>query len=257
MQCSDSAAKSMTPDEYLNTILIRETINTGPYSPVRGVQATLDPLLQRWAGNRLVDVHPSGSFMKGTANLSGTDIDLFVSLSDQTTETLKEIYDKLFNFMKENGYLPSRQNVSINLRVNGYSVDLVPAKRQNSFSDDHSLYRRRADTWTKTNVVSHINHVIGSGRQNEIRVLKLWRDQKQLSFFFPGADGHRSSALALDENPFEQRLARSRIHKGQYRLGPHRRSLQHEQYNFCGFVGGRKTEALDRRGDGAPGLNMG
>src|SRR6516165_7787576 len=172
----------MTPDEYLKTILIRETINTGPYSPVRGVQATLYPLLQRWAGNRLVDVHPSGSFINGTANLSGTYIVLFFSLSNQTTETLKEIYDKLFNFMKENGYSPSRQNVSINLSVNGYSVDLVPAKRQNSFSDDHSLYRRRADTWTKTNVVSHINHVIASSRQNEIRILKLWRDQKQLDF---------------------------------------------------------------------------
>lgn len=172
----------MTPDEYLNAILIRETVNTGPYSPVRGVQAIVYPLLQRWAGNRLVTVHPSGSFMKGTANLSGTDIDLFVSLSDQTTETLKQVYDKLFNFMKENGYSLSRQNVSINLKVNGYSVDLVPAKKQNSYGDDHSLYRRRSDTWTKTNVFSHINHVIGSGRQNEIRVLKLWRDQKHLDF---------------------------------------------------------------------------
>jgi tRNA nucleotidyltransferase (CCA-adding enzyme) len=80
----------MTPDEYLNAILIRETVTNGTYSPVRGVQAALYPLLQRWAGNRLVSVHPSGSFMKGTANLSGTDIDLFVSLSDQTNETLKE-----------------------------------------------------------------------------------------------------------------------------------------------------------------------
>ena len=172
----------MTPDEYLNAILIREMVNTGPFSPVRGVQTVLYPLLQRWAGNRLVNVHPSGSFMKGTANVSGTDIDLFISLSDQTNETLKEIYDKLFDFMKANGYPPTRQNVSINLRVNGYSVDLVPGKRQNSYSDNHSLYRRRADTWTKTNVLTHINHVATSGRQKEIRVLKLWRDQKRLDF---------------------------------------------------------------------------
>lgn len=172
----------MTPDQYLNAILIRETVNAGPFSPVRGVQTVLHPLLQRWAGNRLVSVHPSGSFMKGTANSSGTDIDLFVSLSDQTNEPLKEIYGKLFDFMKENGYAPTRQNVSINLRVNGYSVDLVPAKKQNIYGDDHSLYRRRADTWTKTNMVLHINHVANSGRQNEIRILKLWRDQKRLDF---------------------------------------------------------------------------
>ena len=67
------------------------------------------PIIQGWAGDRLLSVHPSGSFMKGTANKSGTDIDLFISLSEQTTETLKEIYDKLFNTMKEKGYAPTRQ----------------------------------------------------------------------------------------------------------------------------------------------------
>ena len=34
------------------------------------------------AGDNLIGVYPSGSFMKGTAVLSGTDIDLFISLSE-------------------------------------------------------------------------------------------------------------------------------------------------------------------------------
>jgi len=172
----------MTPDEYLQAILTREAVDTGPFSPVRGVQAVLYPIIQRWAGNRLLSVHPSGSFMKSTANMSGTDIDLFISLSEQTTETLKEIYDKLFNTMNANGYTPTRQNVSINVRANGYSVDLVPGKRQNSYGDDHSLYRRKADTWTKTNVVTHISHVTRAGRLKESRIIKLWRDQQKLDF---------------------------------------------------------------------------
>lgn len=172
----------MTADQYLQTILTREAVDTGPFSPIRGVQNVIYPVIQEWAGNRLLNVHPSGSFMKGTANSSGTDIDLFISVSEQTTETLKEIYDKLFNRMKEKGYAPSQQNVSVNVRVNGYSVDLVPGKRQNSYGDDHSLYRRKAATWTKTNVVTHINHVARAGRLNESRIIKLWRDQKRLDF---------------------------------------------------------------------------
>lgn len=172
----------MAPNDYLLDILRREAVDAGPLSPVRGVQAVLYPIIQRWAGNRLLSVHPSGSFMKGTANKSGTDIDLSISLSEQTTETLKEIYDKLFETVKANGYTPKRQNVSINVRVNGYSVDLVPGKRQGSYGNDHSLYRSRADTWTKTNVVTHISQVIRGGRLSESRVLKLWRDQKQLDF---------------------------------------------------------------------------
>jgi hypothetical protein len=80
----------MTPDQYLQGILTREAVDTGIFSPVRGVHSVLDPIIREWAGNSFLSMHPSGSFMKGTANKSGTDIDFFISLSEQTTETLKE-----------------------------------------------------------------------------------------------------------------------------------------------------------------------
>jgi len=172
----------MSASAYLQTILTREAVDTGPYSPVRGAQGILQPIIREWAGGQLSDVSPSGSFAKGTANKSGTDIDLFISLAQDTSDTLKEIYNKLFNRMTERGYNPKRQNVSINVRVNGYDVDLVPAKRQDGYSQDHSLYRRKADAWTKTNVATHIRTVAQSGRIPEARILKLWRNQKGLDF---------------------------------------------------------------------------
>ncbi len=146
------------------------------------MQATIEPAIREWGGSYLSGVSPSGSFVKGTANHSGTDIDLFISVSSQTPETLKQVYDTLFNKMTEKGYSPKRQNVSINVKQNGYSVDLVPAKRQDAYSDDHSLYRRKAASWTKTNVVKHINYVRQGGRINESRILKLWRSQRGLDF---------------------------------------------------------------------------
>jgi tRNA nucleotidyltransferase (CCA-adding enzyme) len=135
----------MSADTYLQTILAREAVNASATSPVRGVQAILQPMLNEWAGTQLRAVHPSGSFAKGTANHSGTDIDLFISLKSDTTQTLKEIYTMLFNRLKERGYTPKQQNVSINIRVGTYDVDLVPAKHQGGNSEDHSLYRRRAE----------------------------------------------------------------------------------------------------------------
>lgn len=193
----------MTVDAYLQGILTREAVDTGPYSPVRGVQATLAPIIREWAGSMLLSMNPSGSFAKGTANKSGTDIDLFISLSENTPGTLKEIYEKLFGRMQEKGFSPTRQNVSIHVKVNGYDVDLVPAKRQQSYGDDHSLYRRKADTWTKTNVTTHITHVVNGGRLQESRILKLWRNQKALdlpSFYLEltaihALTGHYGGAL--------------------------------------------------------------
>lgn len=55
----------MSPDEYLQNILVREAVDTGVHSPVRGVQATLQPIIQGWAGTVLSSITPSGSFAKG------------------------------------------------------------------------------------------------------------------------------------------------------------------------------------------------
>lgn len=172
----------MDADAYLANILKREAVDTSIFSPLWNIQTTIQPLLNQWANRYLLDVRPSGSFSKGTANVSGTDIDLFISLSDQTPETLKEVYESLFARLKEQGYAPKRQNVSINIRVNGFDVDLVPAKRQNYLTNDHSLYVRRKDTWKKTNIDNHIAHVTAAGKQQEIRIIKLWRNQKGLDF---------------------------------------------------------------------------
>jgi hypothetical protein len=172
----------MSADLYLQGILNREAVNTGLVSPVRAVQTTLAPTIQKWAGSYLLAVSPSGSFAKGTANLSGTDIDLFISLSETTKESLGEIYESLAKTVQSAGYTPRRQNVSIGVTVGSYRVDLVPAKRQGVFGGDHSLYRRKANTWTKTNVSTHVSTVIAGGRQQESRIIKLWRDQNGLTF---------------------------------------------------------------------------
>ena len=167
----------MDADQYLFEILERETVDSSLYSPVRAVQATLLPTISEWAGLALQSIKPSGSFAKGTANHSSTDIDLFISLSTPTS--LREIYETLYKKMRPYG--AKKQNVSINVRVGDYDVDLVPARLlQNDNSQDHSLYRQRADTWTKTNVDTHIATVRAAGFLAESRILKLWRDQHRL-----------------------------------------------------------------------------
>ncbi|WP_222829236.1 hypothetical protein [Terriglobus saanensis] len=91
----------MTPDEYLAGILHRETVVPGLLSPLWSVQRELSPLVTEWANGRLLNMTPSGSYAKGTCNLNGTDIDLFISLEPQTIETLEEIHNKLFNRLTE------------------------------------------------------------------------------------------------------------------------------------------------------------
>jgi hypothetical protein len=44
-------------------------------------------------------------------------VDLFLSLSEHTNGTLKEVYNKLFDCLTSAGYAPRRQNVSLNITV--------------------------------------------------------------------------------------------------------------------------------------------
>jgi hypothetical protein len=66
--------------------------------------------------------------------------------------------------------------------VNGFKVDLVPARRQGQYGNDHSLYLSKRNTWTKTNIQKHISIVSKCGKCPEIRLLKLWRDRWGLDF---------------------------------------------------------------------------
>ncbi|MGL3214047.1 nucleotidyltransferase domain-containing protein [Bradyrhizobium sp. BR 1433] len=174
--------RMMSEQDYLNAILGRELVGTSLSSPALFVPGVIRPVIEQWAGRFLLDVTASGSYAKGTANRSGTDLDLFISLSPDTAETLSEVHKTLATTLKAAGYQPRLQNVSIGINVRGYSVDLVPGKRQNWLFNDHSLYKRRGDTWTKTDISQHITKVKDSGRQAEIRLAKLWRAQKGLEF---------------------------------------------------------------------------
>ena len=173
-------AMSMNADQYLVSLIRRETVNTGLDSPVRGVIAVLRPTLLTWGNKYLAGITPSGSFAKGTAIYSGTDIDLFLSLRADTPDNLRDIYQKLFNAVEH--YHPKKQNVSINVKVGTYDVDLVPAQRQDNVSSNHSLYRSKKDSWTKTNVQMHIATVRAANRLLETRILKLWRNQTGIDF---------------------------------------------------------------------------
>lgn len=64
----------------------------------------------------------------------------------------------------------------------GYKIDFVPGKRQSQYGSDHSLYKRKADTWTQTNIDKHITIVIKSKRIKEIKLCKIWRQLHTLDF---------------------------------------------------------------------------
>lgn len=179
---SSVPAQLFNSDHYLLQVLRREAVPMGAYSPAMKAMVGLYPIIKKWADVHLAGLSPSGSYAKGTAIRSGTDIDLFISLKHDTPFTLEEIYWKLFEYLKGQGFNPRAQNVSIGIRVGGTDIDLVPGRRQNIVGGDHSLYLRKQKSWQKTNVLRHIGYVKMHNRLPETRIIKVWRNQSGFEF---------------------------------------------------------------------------
>lgn len=167
------------PENYLRQILAK-------YSPaarqpqVNAAFTTIHGILVPWAGGLLHAYQPSGSFAKGTSILLGTDLDIFFCLSNNCTDSLRDIYTKTRNHLAQAGYSSREQNVSLRISCAGITCDIVPARKQAGNTADASLYRRKADSWTLTNVDRHIELIANSGRRDEIRIMKIWLSLHQI-----------------------------------------------------------------------------
>ena len=80
------------------------------------------------------------------------------------------------------GYSAREQNVSIGINHTGLNMDIVAGVKHHPQGLDHSIWKRKAQTWTKTNIDEHINYVSKSGRVFDIKANKIWRKLRGLDF---------------------------------------------------------------------------
>jgi hypothetical protein len=172
----------MTPDQYVNTIITKYAVRRGLGSPAENFGAAVAGPLGRWAGGQLRALEYSGSYEKETGVTGISDVDVFISLKSDTNGSLKDLYFSLYSFAHNQGWSPRLQNVSVGVTVHGTRGDLVPGRVQSGYQNYHSLYLRKRDSWTQTNVALHNERVRNSGRLREIRAVKVWRMCHQLEF---------------------------------------------------------------------------
>ncbi len=172
----------MTPDQYVGSVLGKYAVPQGPTSAAEQLGSAIAGPVRAWAGGQLNALEYSGSYAKGTGVHGMSDVDVFVSLRSDTSNTLKEIYNSLFDLAQRQGWSPRRQNVSVGVTINATRGDLVPGRVQAGYQNYHSLYLAKRDTWTQTNVALHIERVRNSGRRDEIRAIKIWSSLHGLEF---------------------------------------------------------------------------
>lgn len=181
----------MSGNQYLEGIITKYAPHSDIYyqTPLNN----LKNILNTWASACSPSVVLSGSNAKGTAVSICSDIDYLVSISSGSNidgdTSLKAIYNSLYDTLKTHysGKI-RKQNVSIRVELSStlttdlLEVDITPARRHDGYTNWHSLYLSKLDTWRQTNVQQHINDISSSGRNKEIKLLKVWRELNKLDF---------------------------------------------------------------------------
>ena len=168
---------------YLNQIL--QKYNGRDIAGYSSALFQLQTTLKTWASSCYANLLYSGSRAKGTAISLASDVDYLVSLTSDCNENsggLKSIYDSLYTELNSKYSSVSKQNVSVRINLNGLEVDITPARKQTGNTNDHWLYVSKFDTRKQTNIQKHINDISQSGRINEIKLLKIWRELNHLDF---------------------------------------------------------------------------
>jgi len=165
----------MNPNAYIRSIIRKYRITNEQREKIERVSRRIYPIIRRWSYEHLIRITKIGSFVKNTKINIGSDIDLFISLKHTIPVSLRDMYLSLFYYLKFHGYNVKEQNVSLNVNFNNISIDLVPGKKQEGLIGDHSLYKKKSDSWIKTNVYRHIKYVKDANCSAEIKVLKIWK----------------------------------------------------------------------------------
>ena len=173
---------AVTADEYLRSILAREAPPAGARAPVRQVEAEIGALCRDIVGDKLLGIHPTGGVEKGTTNATGLSVDLLVSLAPGLDRPVGEIYEAIYAALDARGHELIRRDISVAALMGDIGVDIVPGRREAMTSDVHEFWLSRPQRTVKTNLTQHILDIAASGRREEIRVLKLWREQRELDF---------------------------------------------------------------------------
>jgi hypothetical protein len=172
----------MTPDEYLVQIAAKYRADAGANSLPYKLAHEMSPLIRQCFSDNLNEIYFAGSYEKRTGIKGDSDLDLFVSLKYTTEASLKNMYFKLYSHLSSKGLQPIQQNVSVGLNYKQIHIDITPGIQQGPNRNDHSIYRSRIDSWVKTNIFDHIEHIKKSNRTNEIIILKVWKKLHNLQF---------------------------------------------------------------------------
>lgn len=173
----------MTPNEYLESVLKAQGIasDSTEIEALQTARAEVEALLRAAFADCSPTIRYGGSKAKGTMILEDYDLDVicyFPHDQSQAGETLQDIYKNVRTALQKT-YVTTDKTSAIRVsskEKRDFHIDVVPGRFVDDRKSDAFLHQAAGEKkWLKTNLQTHIDHIMDSGQSDVIRLLKLWR----------------------------------------------------------------------------------
>ena len=171
----------MSSQAYFQALLEGQLLTAQELNVLRSLRERIERTLSPLDGSPRYRY--GGSYGKQTIIRARYDLDVVAYWSKDTTYTIKGIYEGVGNELrKEFTYIKSKTVAWEIPFEGGFHVDVVPGRALDVNFFETNLYRTDTGTTLKTSLKTHIDTVRNSGRRDVIRLMKLWRERRQVPF---------------------------------------------------------------------------
>ena len=171
----------MSNQSYFKALLDGQLLTPQEFSVLRGLRERIERTLSALDGSPRYRY--GGSYGKQTIIRTRYDLDVVAYWSKDTSYTIKGIYDGVGNALRNEFTSVKPKTVAWEIPFNGgFHVDVVPGRALDVNFFETNLYRTDTGTTLKTSLKTHIDTVKDSGRRDVIRLMKLWRERRQVPF---------------------------------------------------------------------------
>jgi Second Messenger Oligonucleotide or Dinucleotide Synthetase domain len=167
--------------QYFNRLLINQNLTPSEINSLQALCQTIQTQISTLEGNP--QFYYAGSFGKKTMIRARYDLDIVVYWPHTAPYTIEGIYDAVGGVLKKHWESVNSKTVCWELPFrDGFHIDIVPGRALDAKYYEANLYCTDTKTRLKTSLKAHIDTIANSGRIPIIRLMKLWKERRQVPF---------------------------------------------------------------------------
>lgn len=174
----------MTGHNYLVGVLNSQYMDDNDRAVItmRSLREEIEGVLRRVYGSYPLFYY-AGSYGKRTMIRASFDLDIVIYFPSTERSSLREIYTSVHRTLLNANYTVNPKTVSLQLPYkDGFHIDVVPGRAQDSTYRYATLYKNGEDTTMQTSLKVHIETIRDSGTRPIIKLLKLWKVRHSLDW---------------------------------------------------------------------------